>query len=443
MTLPEPAWLSALLARNADCAYLQAHGAPRTLAEFRARVPTVAYEDLQATWWPRLAAEADVLFAGRPIAYERTGGSSGGSKLIPYSAQGLADFRAGVVPWLAGTCRRYGIEGTVYFSLSPATRAPETIAGVPVGLPDGAYLGDEWGGWLVQHLAVPAALMAETDVDRWRRQTLQALVHARDLEMISVWSPTFLLRLLDDLPDPRELWPRLKLVSCWADASSRRPADALRRRLPQAHLQPKGLLSTECVVTVPGEDDRPVLTPHGFFEFEREGTLHLAHELSAGAHYEVVATTASGLYRYRTRDVVRCDGFAPTGEPLLAFTGRAGIGSDLVGEKLEEAFVDEALRDVAGFRFLAPRADGRGYALVLDARHDAPDMRGVEERLAANPQYAYARRLGQLQPLVPLRVPHLYDRYVTHRVAHGVRLADVKPLALVTDTSWIHDWSSS
>jgi hypothetical protein len=437
MTSPEPDWLLALLARNADCAYLKACGSPRTLAEFRARVPTVTYDELHDAWLPRLATEADVLFAGRPVAYERTGGSSGGSKLIPYSAEGLADFRASVVPWLAGTCRRFGIAGSVYFSLSPATRAPEAIAGVPVGLPDGAYLGDEWGAWLMHHLAVPPALMAETQVAAWRSRTLAALVQASDLEMISVWSPTFLLRLLDDLPDPREIWPRLKLVSCWADASSHRPAAALMQRLPHARLQPKGLLSTECVVTVPGDDGWPVLTPHGFYEFECQGVLLMGHELAVSATYEVIATTASGLYRYRTRDVVRCDGFAPSGAPILTFTGRAGLASDLVGEKLEEAFVDEALRDVAGFRFLTPQADGRGYALVMDARHAPPSIARVEERLATNPQYAYARRLGQLRPLVPMRVPNLYDHYVAHHMARGVRLADVKPLALVTDTSWI------
>src|SRR5256885_4455116 len=91
---------------------------------------------------------------------------------------------------------------------------------------------------------------------------------------------------------PIYLWPRLKLVSCWASGASKPFADEVAARLPHAHLQPKGLVSTETVVTVPDADDRPVLTEHGFFEFEREGRLYLADELLEGDVYEVVATTA-------------------------------------------------------------------------------------------------------------------------------------------------------
>ncbi|HVE53585.1 MAG TPA: GH3 auxin-responsive promoter family protein, partial [Ramlibacter sp.] len=262
-------WLQALLARNAGCAYLRSHGSPRDLAAFRRNVPVVAYEALEAEWLPRIVAgEADVLFAGRPCAFERTGGSSGGAKLIPYSGEGLADFQSAVAPWLAATVDRFRIAHRVYLATSPATRPQQAVGGVPVGLPDGAYLGAQWGLWVAAHSAVPLEVGAETDVARWRARTLQALSSARDLEMVSVWSPTFFLRLLDDLPDPRKLWPALRLVSCWADGASRGPAQELRARLPQAHLQPKGLLSTECVATVPDAQDRPVLNPHGFFEFE-------------------------------------------------------------------------------------------------------------------------------------------------------------------------------
>lgn len=444
MRKPDTGWLEALLARNAGCAYLAAHGSPATLEAYRERVPVRSYEDLEAHWLPRVfEGESDVLFAGRPLAYEKTGGSSGGCKRIPYSAHGLADFQAAVVPWLADAVRRYGITGQVYFSISPATRAPESIAGVPVGLPDGAYLGEQWGAWLARQLAVPLDLMAETDVDRWRARTLQALGAARELQMISVWSPTFLLRLLDDLPDPSAMWPRLKLVSCWADAASRGAYEELRRRLPHARFQPKGLLSTECVVTVPDAGDRAVLTSHGFFEFESEGVQRLAGQLEPGRDYEVIASTASGLYRYRTGDLVRCTGFRESGSPMLAFVGRQGVATDLVGEKLVEAFVEQALAALPGFRFLAPRAEGDGYLLMTDATAPEPSLHAVEEGLARNPQYAYARRLGQLRAVEHRRIERLFDRYVAHQVARGVRVGDVKPLALMRDPSWIPAWSNA
>src|SRR5262249_2492323 len=220
--------------------------------------------------------------------------------------------------------------------------------------------------------------------------------------LISVWSPTFLLRLLDDIDDPIRTWPHLKIVSCWASAASKPYADELRARLPHAHLQPKGLMSTECIVTIPGADDRPRLNEHGYFELERVGD-----DL-----YEVIATTASGLYRYRTGDLVRGD---------LEFVGRGNLVSDLVGEKLTESFVASCLGDVRGF--LTPAEDG--YVLVSEA---VVDVEEVERRLCENPQYAYARRLGQLAPLRMRRGS--FDEYEAAQMKRGARLGDVKPVAL-------------
>jgi hypothetical protein len=350
-------WLAATLARNAHTAYLREYGS--TIDE----LPIVSYDDL-VPWIERIVAgESDVLFAGRPVAYERTSGSSGAAKLIPYSAEGLLDFQRSVVPWFARTVRDHGITGRAYFAISPATRPPESIGGVPVGLPDGAYLGEVAGAVLAEMSAVPLSVAQITDVGRWRDETLRHLAAARDLELISVWSPTFLLRLLDDLDDPLELWPNLKVVSCWASAASKPFAEELAARLPQAVLQPKGLLSTECVVTT-GDNE---LTPHGFFEFDGD---------------EVIATTASGLYRYRTGDLLR-DG---------EFVGRKGIVSDLVGEKLTEPFVARCLENVRGYLF----PEGRGYVVAAET---PVDLDAVEQKLCENPQYAYARRLGQLAPL--------------------------------------------
>ena len=428
-------WLEALLARNASAAYLRQHGSPRSEDEFRKRVPVASYAEL-VPWLERAQqGEADVLFAGRPVAYERTGGTTGGSKLVPYSAEGLRDFGRALLPWLIGTARTHQVTGRVYLSISPATRPPERIGAVPVGLPDGAYLGESASAALADLTAVPFEVGSIPDIGRWRSATLKHLEAAGDLELISVWSPTFLLRLLDDIEDPVKLWPRLKLVSCWASAASRPVAAELAARLPHAHLQPKGLLSTECVVTVPDADERPVLTEHGFFEFERNGRLELAHELSRGAVYSVVATTASGLYRYRTGDLVRYDGPGRSGMPVLEFVGRGELVSDLVGEKLTEPFVERCLSEVPGFRLLVPEPEGHGYVLAVEAGVPV-SAQHIERRLSENPQYAYARKLGQLRPLRLLEVERLFDRYVEVQLQHGVRLGEIKPVALRNERAW-------
>ena len=65
------------------------------------------------------------------------------------------------------------------------------------------------------------------------------------------------------------------------------------------------------------------------------------------------------------------------------------------------------------------------------------DVVGIESRLCENPQYAYARRMGQLDALRLLPVRRLFDRYVKAQVEQGVRLGNVKPTALRNERSWI------
>lgn len=435
---PGVRWLHRLLRQGTAPEYLRRCGAPQDLHAFRASVPLCDYGDL-GDWIARVAdGEPDLLFAGTALAFEQTGGSAGGCKHIPYSAAGLEDFQRALSPWLDQVVRDHRIHGRVYLATSPATRPPTRIGRFPVGLPDGAYLGPQWGAWIARHSAVALDVGTEVDIGRWRGRTLQALRAADDLQMISVWSPTFLLALLDGLPDPERLWPQLRLLSCWADAGSAPFARQLQARLPQAHLQAKGLMSTECVVTVPDAQDRPVLNPHGFFEFGQDTHWWLENELQVGQRYSVAATTASGLYRYRTGDLVRCSGHTATGQPILVFEGREGLVSDLVGEKLSEVFVADALPQTTGMCCLAVRLDRRGYEVLTEAGAGI-DLRALEQRLCRNPQYAYARAMGQLKPLLHRPVAGLLERYTRHRVGTGTRLADVKPLALVTDAGWSHD----
>ena len=453
-------WLEAMLARNHGCAYLRRYGAPRTLAAFRAQIPLCTYEDLHDDMAQIAAGASDVLFAGRPVAYEKTGGSSAGSKLIPYTTQGLADFQCNLLPWLADTVQAFHITGRAYFSISPATRQAEAIAGVPVGLPDGAYLGAQAGAALPHLLAVDPEVASISDVPRWKEATVRQLQAAHDLELISVWSPTFLLQLLDAMPDAPACWPRLKLVSCWTHGPAQRYAQALQQRLPHVTMQAKGLLATEGVMTVPWvhppshtalaptADSPCIPAPHGFAEFLQGDTCYLPHELEPGQTYEVVLTTSSGLYRYRTGDRVLCTGHAtrpyapahtPCPVPALVFMGRDSLHSDLVGEKLTEAFVAHCLRHWPGYAVLVPDAAHAGYVLVAEQHPDDPNhaIAQLEQMLCANPQYAYARRMGQLAPLrlcVQAQASAIVERSLLQR---GVRLGDIKPLALRAEAWWL------
>jgi hypothetical protein len=430
-------WLKDLLARNAGSEYLSQFGSPRTCEEFLTQVPTATYSDLSGYVAALAEGESDVLFAGRPIAYERTGGSSGGSKLIPYSTEGLMDFQRALSPWVKRTMSRCGDQASVYFSLSPATRLPELIAGVPVGVSDAQFLGPDLAWEIGKRFAVPFSTASVSDVSEWRAQTLESLRGASGLELISVWSPTFLLRLLKDLPDPRQIWPNLKIVSCWDSGPSSRYAAILAEKLPHARIEPKGLLSTETVTTVPNSAGQPVLSKFGFYEFLQGSEGFLQSELAIDETYELVVTTASGLYRYRTGDLVRYSGRDAANAPILEFVASALSCCDLVGEKLTEAFVSRCIAHLPTSALLIPDVEHPGYVLVSDNLLDSASVSRVEKALQDNPQYAYARKLEQLSPLRAITASSSNRIVEQHYLAQGTRLGDIKPLCLRRDAFWL------
>lgn len=494
----QAAQLRQILSANAGSAAGRRFGFARLrdAQDYRNAVPIQRYADVAAEIERMAAGEPGRLAAADVVACELTSGSGAAAKLIPYTAEGLAGFRRAVEPWLCDLlASRPGIaQGRAYWAISPVGRRPARAAtGVPVGLDDAQYLGPVLAPLLARLLAAPPGLRTMSDVASWRYWLLRYLLDAADLTFVSVWSPTFLLPLIETLqqegdrlahdlaggtvsvsradpatprasfePRPQRaqalrqalsapvldltlLWPRLDTVSCWTHASAAPFAGLLAGHLPGVHVQGKGLLATEAAVSVPLEaHEYPVLALHsGFFEFlDDAGRSHLAHELDTGTRYRIVVTTASGLYRYDLGDSVRVRGFALR-TPMLEFVGRAGLVSDLCGEKLADDFVAGALDGIRGFRMVAPLPPpARGYALLLDA--DGPEAAQadataatVERRLQANPHYEYARRLGQLNALAAVQVRRPLDGLFGLGRARGSRPGQLKPAALCASPDWI------
>jgi len=318
-------------------------------------------------------------------------------------------------------------------------------------------------------------------MDTWRRQTLVHLLAADDLGMISVWSPTFLLRLMErleaDLADllaalpatrAREvgaaveraggargaaIWPRLQLISCWTDGTSADYLPALRRWFPRTEIQPKGLLATEGVVSIPMGDEGLrllALTAHHLelFDVEDGGRRPVsAWELKIGGRYSPVLTTGGGFYRYHLPDVVRCEGFVERA-PVVRFEGRLDRVSDRVGEKVHAAQVEAGLAEARAqtgvswcFALVAPdERDPPGYTWFVESDADEGALvraaKTLEAHLSQGHHYAYARRLGQLAPLRVRRVRDGLATYERVLVRGGQRLGDLKPTLLDTRTLW-------
>jgi len=494
--------LLSILRRNGNCVYGRAYNLERvqSVGDFQASLPVVTYEGLRP-WVERIiGGEENVLTSDPVLLVERTSGSTTTAKYIPYTAGLFAEFQAALAPWLWNlytTCPGL-LRGTAYWQVTPLARAPErTRGGIPIGLgAEASYFTPLQQRALARLLSVPAEIAGVADIESSLYVTLFFLLRDRNLSLISVWNPSFfsillkharewsglLVRDIHDgvirrihlpptiartqLASPQraekvetclseahmkltDLWPQLSVVSCWGDAEAAPEFQLLERRFPDVAFQRKGLLATEGVITIPraGAANIAAILSH-FLEFlDDQGRPHLVHELEQGAEYSVVMTTSGGLWRYRLGDRVRVTGFLRRA-PLLEFVGKEDGVCDLRGEKLNPAFAGSVLRELrrelllpVGFAMLAPsRTPEAGYLLLVGQSAPATLATALDNKLRANPQYAYARDLGQLSaPRVITCGPNAAERYLERCIFLGQRAGDVKPTSLHLAEGW-EDW---
>jgi hypothetical protein len=408
--------LERILGENAQSAFGCRHGFAdmKTVAEFRARVPSREYDELAADIRLIAGGARDVLTTHDVVCFEATTGSSRAAKLVPYTRALLREFSAGTLAWIYDLLahRPAMRDGRAYWAVTPPAR-PATVAAtrIPIGMDhDSDYFPSAVRALLDRVLGTPRALSRAPNIDAARYLTLRVLVAIPDLAFISVWNPSFLSLLADALDDfwphllcdmetgrlslalddalrgelsralparpslaaelrrrfhrrpPEdlgELWTKLAMISCWTEAHAGRALAGMTRRFPRVEVQGKGLLATEGVVTIPLIEANgcvPAVTSH-FLEFVPNAAGDNSHalgveELEVGQSYEVLLTTSGGLYRYQLKDVVRVEGRYKA-VPLLSFRGRADRTSDLVGEKLSASFVEHAIQaavEAAGVR---------------------------------------------------------------------------------------------
>ncbi|HUR80028.1 MAG TPA: GH3 auxin-responsive promoter family protein [Thermoanaerobaculia bacterium] len=381
--------------------------------QFRKRHPIQTWDERTTRFSPSLKVERWV----------RTSGSSGPAKDIPYTRELRKQFDAAIAPWIVNlfTSEPRAFSGQAYWSISPDGDSDEEVLG-PITKR------------LVRAVqAVPAHVRLTNE--NFREETLRHLTRCRALSLISVWHPSFLDLLVGDL-DTGRTWPKLRVISCWADANAADAARALAKKFPHAKIQPKGLLSTEGFVTIPFDGAHVLAYRSHFFEFRDGDDVRLAHEVEVGKRYDVILTTGGGLIRHATEDVVEVTGFLRQA-PALRFIGRANHVSDHFGEKLNEIFVREclerALRGVPrDFAMLA--CDGNAYVLYIESDAEVP-VDAVERELRQSHHYDLARRLGQLAPLRLQRVRNGAANYLRVKSATQT-LGAIKIPALDRDQGW-------
>ncbi len=451
--------------------------------DFRKSIPLVNYDDISHWMQRQREEEGNIMVASDVALYEKTSGSTGPHKYIPYTTELRRSFTRMFLLWahnLIANVDGLG-NGKLYFSVSPNFDEERlTEKGVPVGLENDAdYLGTVWRWVLSPFMLADQSLGKIRDPDAFKQALCLSLLRCAELETISVWNPSFLTLVLQWITDNRErvlsqigdsldhdrklaleteiidwqrVWPQLKLISCWADANAKPLAEKLRESFPDIIIQGKGLLATEAPMTIPMvniEGGVPLISDT-YFEFLKDDGENENHgasdlitlaDLKDGQRYEIVVSQRGGLYRYRMGDQVEVVGKIHN-TPTLRFVGRNNRTSDLVGEKLNESFVRDVIQSLpiknASFQSLmATRNPIDKYLLVLDREVD--DISGIEKTLEEGLQksyhYRHARALGQLSAAKVVSVPDIESVISDHSLESGKSLGDMKQNYLMLSDS--------
>lgn len=458
--------------------------------DFAQKVPVVCYEDLEEWVERQKNEEGNILVSERVLFYEKTSGSSGPAKYIPYTKGLKESFNSMFTLWLCDLLDsgpRFDT-GKIFISISPMlASAQKTDRGIRIGLEDDSeYLSEGLRFLLKPFMVLPASIKRLQNPAMFKRAVAILLLAESRLEVVSIWNPTMFEIILDYIQENRQalsrdlcrgavicenvefkfrpvaasrlklleqasvewpgVWPYLKLISCWTGAHSATAARRLGERFPGVFIQGKGLLATEAPMTFPLIEARGFvpLPAELFYEFiDDAGQIRLLQHLESGQEYEIVVTQKGGLYRYRIGDRVKVTHYYRS-TACLEFIGRSDAVCDMVGEKLNESFVQSCLSrffdETGSFQSLLPVLAARGVSYYLLLADRLPQFAGsfeeaFDEALCGAFHYRNARALGQLGGAKVIAASKARDIYYDYFTSKGVRLGDIKHSYLIRDIS--------
>lgn len=420
------------------------------------------------------------------VRFQPTSGSTNNIKWIPYNQSLLDQFDHAASIWLADLAQNYPkiLKGKHYWSLS---WLPDNLRSEQQ-IDDSEILSPLKRFFMKKVFAVPQEVMFTKTVEENLFATTCFLIAGQDLSFISVWSPTFLLSIVEIIESKKEevisvlehgswpsqykinikaptnlkqakalsgkvnyakLWPCLALISCWDTAQSKIYAEKLKVLFPHVEFQGKGLWATEGVVTLPINGEYLLSYQTHFYEFENLENKEIlpSWKLTKGMQVSPIITTSNGLIRYKINDRLLVEGLR--GQcPILTFKGRIN-DTDLVGEKLSHNLVEIIFKKLKNecepltlVGVQAPVQNTAPYYLLLANSAKDTTQKDLEKLLCENYHYKLARDLNQLAPAVVFSTRHAYKLYEQLCLNKGMIKGNIKLDILITiqTDEYIHEY---
>lgn len=450
--------------------------------DFIAQYPITRYADWKSQIEQSRETSSNLLNNQKLIRFQPTSGSSEALKFIPYTQGFLNELDQAIGLWLRSLYQHYPeLKNTThYWSVSWLPESQRKLTYNQNLNDDRALLSLSKRILTKVTQSVPTEIaMAESPEDAMFA-TATYLVADKNLGMISVWSPTFALQLLDIIQFYQDeiittlqtgewqraslnflkapyskhqscklshlnlenaqswkiLWSKLMLISSWDTASAEHWAKILREKVSGVAFEGKGLWATEGVVTIPLDGHYPLMYQAHFYEFLDldNQNVYPAWQLKIGQRVSPILTTSSGLTRYIIDDELVVTEFYQN-VPCFKFLGRK-MTVDLVGEKIDQS---TALNIIAHFKqedYLPMSLLGieqsnhkkPHYVLLSEgSSENIADVSVLDQLLKKNFHYELARNLGQLDEPSVIHVENAWDYYKNLAMHNGMIEGNIKP----------------
>lgn len=180
---------------------LNAENEKELIEKFQNKIPIVNYEDIKEFVEREKSGESNVLLSDKIKLFELTSGSTSDVKYIPYTKKFLKSYMNGVFSWIYNLYQNNKrlFLGSSYWSVSPILkREAVTSGGIRVGIEDDTSYFDKVPAFFLNKLfTVPKEIKNTQNMEDFLLITAVFLLLSENLAMISVWSPSFLMILLD------------------------------------------------------------------------------------------------------------------------------------------------------------------------------------------------------------------------------------------------------